>query len=69
MVCLFFAGSQGDGVVGGQSRKLSLGQYDNDVPAQTLYTKSGWKKSTSADNPENLVSLVPGGETKEVSNN
>ncbi|XP_066487515.1 tensin-3 isoform X2 [Tiliqua scincoides] len=59
-------GSQVDGVLGGQSRKLSLGQYDNDVPAQPLYTKCGWKKSPAADNPDNLVSLVPGGETKEM---
>lgn len=62
-------GSQVDGVLGRQNRKLSLGQYDNDVPTQPLYTKCGWKKPAAADDSEHLVSLVSVGETKEVRKN
>ncbi|XP_062986654.1 tensin-3 isoform X2 [Elgaria multicarinata webbii] len=59
-------GSQEDDILGGRSRKLSLGQYDNDVPAQASYAKCGWTKSPAIDHLESPGSFVPGGETKEV---
>lgn len=62
-------GSQGDFVLGGQSRKLSFGQYDNDVPAPPLYAKCGWAKSAAVDHPESPGPVASGGETKEVSKN
>ncbi|XP_044309547.1 tensin-3 isoform X3 [Varanus komodoensis] len=59
-------GSQEDGLLGGRSRKLSLGQYDNDVLAQPLYTKCGRTKSVATDHLESPGSFVPGRETKEM---
>ncbi|XP_077159306.1 tensin-3 isoform X3 [Paroedura picta] len=59
-------GSQGDCVLGGRSRKLSFGQYDNDVPAQPLYAKCRWVKPGAFDHPESPGPVAPGGETKEV---
>nr|XP_056712969.1 tensin-3 [Euleptes europaea] len=59
-------GDPGDCILGGRSRKLSFGQYDNDVPAQPLYTKCGWGKSAAVDHPESPGPVVPGEEAKEV---
>lgn len=71
-VCLLFyylfasTGSPGDDTSGGRLRKLSLGQYDNDVPGQQPYTRCGWMKSTAIDQAVNPGSLIAVGETKEV---
>ncbi|NWI17683.1 TENS3 protein, partial [Crypturellus soui] len=51
---------------GGRIRKLSVGQYDNDVPGQPVYTKCGWMKSPAADQAVNPGSLISVGETKEM---
>lgn len=59
-------GSQEDDTSGGRIRKLSLGQYDNDVPGQLPFTKCGWMKSTGIDPAVNPGSLIAVGETKEV---
>ncbi|XP_053117977.1 tensin-3 isoform X3 [Hemicordylus capensis] len=59
-------GSQEDGVLGGRSRKFSLGQYDNDIPTQPLYTKSGWKTPSAIEQPESPGLVVPGRDTKEM---
>ncbi|XP_054847031.1 tensin-3 [Eublepharis macularius] len=59
-------GSRGDCITGGRSRKLSFGQYDNDIPAQPSYTKCRWAKSAASDHPESPGPLVAGGETKEI---
>ncbi|XP_048367758.1 tensin-3 isoform X3 [Sphaerodactylus townsendi] len=59
-------GSPGDCVLGGRSRKLSFGQYDNDLPTQSLYAKCGWGKSSAIDHPESPRPVVPGGEAKEA---
>ncbi|XP_059584543.1 tensin-3 isoform X5 [Alligator mississippiensis] len=58
-------GSQEDDTSGGRIRKLSLGQYDNDVPGQLPFTKCGWMKSTGIDPAVNPGSLIAVGETKE----
>ena len=62
-------GSQEDDILEGRSRKLNLGQYDSDAPKQSLYSKSGWTKSSPIDHSENSGSFVSRGETKEVHNN
>ncbi|XP_067147289.1 tensin-3 isoform X4 [Apteryx mantelli] len=51
---------------GGRIRKLSVGQYDNDVPGQPTYTRCGWMKSPTADQAVNPGSLIAVGETKEM---
>lgn len=58
---------QDDDATGKRLRKLSVGQYDNDVPGEPLYNRCGWMKSpaTQAVIPG---SLVAGGKTKEVNN-
>uniref|UniRef100_G1MRB4 Uncharacterized protein n=1 Tax=Meleagris gallopavo TaxID=9103 RepID=G1MRB4_MELGA len=50
----------------GRNRKLSVGQYDNDFPGQSLYSGCGWMKSLVADQAVNPGSLIPVGETKEL---
>uniref|UniRef100_A0ACB8FV49 Uncharacterized protein n=1 Tax=Sphaerodactylus townsendi TaxID=933632 RepID=A0ACB8FV49_9SAUR len=65
-VLLESTGSPGDCVLGGRSRKLSFGQYDNDLPTQSLYAKCGWGKSSAIDHPESPRPVVPGGEAKEA---
>jgi len=67
--CVFSAtGTQDDDTTGGRIRKLSVGQYDNDVPGQPLYNRGGWMKSPAADQAVNPGSPVPAGGTKEVNN-
>ncbi|NXE53411.1 TENS3 protein, partial [Casuarius casuarius] len=51
---------------GGRIRKLSVGQYDNDVPGQPTYTRCGWMKSPAGDQAVNPGSLIAVGETKEM---
>ncbi|NXV24058.1 TENS3 protein, partial [Cepphus grylle] len=53
-------------VTGGRIRKLSVGQYDNNVPGQPLYNRCGWMKSPTADQAVNPGSPIPVGETKEM---
>ncbi|XP_068008702.1 tensin-3 isoform X4 [Melanerpes formicivorus] len=57
---------QDDGAAEGRIRKLSVGQYDNDVPGQPLYNRLGWMKSPAADQAVNPGSPVPVGKTKEM---
>ncbi|XP_075274652.1 tensin-3 isoform X10 [Opisthocomus hoazin] len=59
-------GTQDDDTTGGRIRKLSVGQYDNDVPGQPLYNRGGWMKSPAADQAVNPGSPVPAGGTKEM---
>ncbi|NXF97312.1 TENS3 protein, partial [Eubucco bourcierii] len=59
-------GMQGDGATEGRIRKLSVGQYDNDVPGQTLYNKLGWMKSPTVDQAVNSGSPVLVRKTKEM---
>ncbi|KFV86249.1 Tensin-3 [Struthio camelus australis] len=51
---------------GGRIRKLSVGQYDNDVQGQPTYTRCGWVKSPAVDQAINPGSLIAAGETKEM---
>ncbi|XP_025889490.1 tensin-3 isoform X2 [Nothoprocta perdicaria] len=57
---------QDDNVPVGRIRKLSVGQYDNDVPGQPVFTRCGWMKSPAADHVVNPGSLIAVGETKEM---
>ncbi|KFR00219.1 Tensin-3 [Nipponia nippon] len=59
-------GTQDDDATGGRIRKLSVGQYDNDVPGQPSYNRCGWMKSPAADQAVNPASPIPVGETKEM---
>ncbi|XP_054049518.1 tensin-3 isoform X6 [Rissa tridactyla] len=59
-------GTQDSDAAGGRIRKLSVGQYDNNVPGQPLYNRCGWMKSPTADQAVNPGSPVPVGETKEM---
>lgn len=61
-------GTQDDDATGGRIRKLSVGQYDNDVPGQPSYNRCGWMKSPATDQPVNPGSLIPVGDSKEVNN-
>ncbi|XP_021238047.1 tensin-3 isoform X12 [Numida meleagris] len=63
----FQNGSKDDDATVGRNRKLSVGQYDNDFPGQPLYSRCGWMKSLVADQAVNPESLIPVGETKEMS--
>uniref|UniRef100_A0A8C8R548 Tensin 3 n=1 Tax=Pelusios castaneus TaxID=367368 RepID=A0A8C8R548_9SAUR len=51
-------GSPEDDTSGGRLRKLSLGQYDNDVPGQQPYTRCGWMKSSAIDQAVNRGPLI-----------
>ncbi|NWX71985.1 TENS3 protein, partial [Alca torda] len=59
-------GTQDSDATGGRIRKLSVGQYDNNVPGQPLYNRCGWMKSPTADQAVNPGSPIPVGETKEM---
>ncbi|KFW72977.1 Tensin-3 [Pygoscelis adeliae] len=58
--------TQDDNAAGGRIRKLSVGQYDNDVPGQPLYNRCGWMKSPATDQAVDPGSPIPVGETKEM---
>uniref|UniRef100_A0A8C8VDS8 Tensin 3 n=1 Tax=Pelusios castaneus TaxID=367368 RepID=A0A8C8VDS8_9SAUR len=67
LLCVMAArSSPEDDTSGGRLRKLSLGQYDNDVPGQQPYTRCGWMKSSAIDQAVNRGPLIAVGETKEV---
>ncbi|NWW49867.1 TENS3 protein, partial [Pedionomus torquatus] len=51
----------------GKIRKLSVGQYDNNISGQPLYNRCGWMMSPAADQTVDRGSLIPIGETKEMS--
>uniref|UniRef100_A0A8C3DDP5 Tensin 3 n=1 Tax=Corvus moneduloides TaxID=1196302 RepID=A0A8C3DDP5_CORMO len=58
-------GMQDDDATGKRLRKLSVGQYDNDVPGEPSYNRCGWMKS-----PATHQAVIPGspvavGKTKE----
>uniref|UniRef100_A0A672TSD6 Tensin 3 n=1 Tax=Strigops habroptila TaxID=2489341 RepID=A0A672TSD6_STRHB len=55
-----------DGATGRRIRKLSVGQYDNDVPGQPSYTRCGWMKSPATDQAVNAGSPIPLGESNEM---
>ncbi|NXQ34875.1 TENS3 protein, partial [Alaudala cheleensis] len=54
-----------DDATGQRLRKLSVGQYDNDVPREPSYSRCGWMKSATH---QAVIpgSLVAGGKTKEM---
>ncbi|XP_059706604.1 tensin-3 isoform X8 [Haemorhous mexicanus] len=59
-------GMQDDDATGKRLRKLSVGQYDNDIPGESSYNRCGWMKS-----PANHQAVIPrspiaGGKTKEM---
>lgn len=56
---------QGDDATGKRLRKLSVGQYDNDVPGEPSYNRCAWMKSPTH---QAVIpgSLAAGGKTKEV---
>ncbi|XP_051468833.1 tensin-3 isoform X3 [Apus apus] len=60
------SGVQDDNATRGRIRKLSIGQYDNDVPGQPSYNRCGWMKSPATDQAVNPGSPVPVGETKQI---
>lgn len=64
----FATGIRDDSATGGRIRKLSVGQYDNDIPGQLSCSRFGWIKSPTTDQAVNPGSLIPVGETKEVNN-
>ncbi|NWR34615.1 TENS3 protein, partial [Tachuris rubrigastra] len=67
LACLFSAaGIQDDGATGKRMRKLSVEQYDNDVPEQPSSNRCGWMTSPSTDEAIILESPIALGETKEM---
>uniref|UniRef100_A0A8C2YG79 Tensin 3 n=1 Tax=Coturnix japonica TaxID=93934 RepID=A0A8C2YG79_COTJA len=65
-ICFSTTGSKDNDAVVGRNRKLSVGQYDNDFPGQSLYSGCGWMKPLVTDQAVNPGSLIPLGETEEV---
>ncbi|XP_061852978.1 tensin-3 isoform X2 [Colius striatus] len=59
-------GVQDDSATRGRMRKLSVGQYDNDVPGQPSYSRCGWMKSPATNQAVSPGSPIPGGEAKEI---
>ncbi|NXK41497.1 TENS3 protein, partial [Piprites chloris] len=59
-------GMQDDGATGKRIRKLSVGQYDNDVPGQPSCNRCGWMMSPATDQAVILESPIALGETKEM---
>ncbi|XP_050163066.1 tensin-3 isoform X2 [Myiozetetes cayanensis] len=59
-------GMQDDGATGKRMRKLSVGQYDNDVPGQPSCNRCGWMTSPATDQTIILESPIALGETKEM---
>ncbi|KAJ7411548.1 Tensin-3 [Pitangus sulphuratus] len=59
-------GMQDDGATGKSMRKLSVGQYDNDVPGQPSCNRCGWMTSPATDQTIILESPIALGETKEM---
>ncbi|NWS27977.1 TENS3 protein, partial [Polioptila caerulea] len=59
-------GMQDDDATGKRLRKLSVGQYDNDVPGEPSYKRCGWMKSPATHQAVIPRSPVAGGKTKEM---
>ncbi|XP_014732743.1 PREDICTED: tensin-3 isoform X1 [Sturnus vulgaris] len=59
-------GMQDDDATGKRLRKLSVGQYDNDVPGEPSYNRGGWMKSPAAHQAVIPGSPFAGGKTKEM---
>ncbi|XP_053849553.1 tensin-3 [Vidua macroura] len=59
-------GMQDDDATGRRLRKLSVGQYDNDIPGESSYNRCGWMKSPASHQAVIPGSLVAGGKTKEM---
>ncbi|XP_027531743.1 tensin-3 isoform X1 [Neopelma chrysocephalum] len=59
-------GMRDDGATGKRMRKLSVGQYDNDVPGQPSCNRCGWMTSPATDEAIILGSPVALEETKEM---
>ncbi|KAM7070641.1 tensin-3 isoform 3-T3 [Acridotheres tristis] len=59
-------GMQDDDATGKRLRKLSVGQYDNDVPGEPSYNRGGWIKSPAAHQAVIPGSPFAGGKTKEM---
>ncbi|XP_039565490.1 tensin-3 isoform X5 [Passer montanus] len=57
---------QDDDATGKRLRKLSVGQYDNDVPGESSYNKCGWMKSAASYQAVIPRSPVAGEKTKEM---
>uniref|UniRef100_A0A8C3R7I0 Tensin 3 n=1 Tax=Cyanoderma ruficeps TaxID=181631 RepID=A0A8C3R7I0_9PASS len=55
-----------DDATGERLRKLSVGQYDNDVPGEPSYNRCGWMKSPATHQAVIPGSQVAGGKTKEM---
>ncbi|XP_023775343.1 tensin-3 isoform X2 [Cyanistes caeruleus] len=59
-------GMQDDDATGKRLRKLSVGQYDNDVPGEPSPNRCGWVKSPATHQAVIPASPVAGGKTKEM---
>ncbi|NXB10392.1 TENS3 protein, partial [Cnemophilus loriae] len=59
-------GMRDDDATGKRLRKLSVGQYDNDVPVEPSYNSCGWMKSPATHQAISPGSPVAGGKTKEM---
>ncbi|NXU02369.1 TENS3 protein, partial [Buphagus erythrorhynchus] len=59
-------GMQDDDAAGKRLRKLSVGQYDNDIPGDPSYNRCGWMKSPATHQAVIPGSLFAGGKTKEM---
>ncbi|XP_039937079.1 tensin-3 isoform X2 [Hirundo rustica] len=59
-------GIQDDEATGKSLRKLSVGQYDNDVPGVPSYNRCGWMKSPATHQAVIPGSQVAGEKTKEM---
>ncbi|XP_015473669.1 tensin-3 isoform X2 [Parus major] len=59
-------GMQDDDAMGKRLRKLSVGQYDNDVPGEPSPNRCGWVKSPATHQAVIPGSPVAGGKTKEM---
>ncbi|XP_014117194.1 PREDICTED: tensin-3 isoform X1 [Pseudopodoces humilis] len=59
-------GMQDDDATGKRLRKLSVGQYDNDVPGEPSPNRCGWVKSPATHQAVIPGSPVAGGKTKEM---
>ncbi|NWR92646.1 TENS3 protein, partial [Furnarius figulus] len=59
-------GVQDDDAAGKRIRKMSVGQYDNDVPGQSSCNRCGWVTSPATDQAVMPGSPVAVGDTKEM---
>ncbi|NXE64804.1 TENS3 protein, partial [Calcarius ornatus] len=59
-------GMQDDDATGKRLRKLSVGQYDNDIPGESSHNRCGWVKSPASHQAVIPRSPVAGGKTKEI---